>query len=125
MTLASHQDIVTSWPHRRTAVARIWKGRTPAARADEYAAILQKSCDLIASKQGNLGVQMFRNDEGDVAHFMVISYWPAMEAMRTWSGGDDVRRVHHLPEDMDFLLELPEFVEVYELQHNAWVTRAT
>jgi hypothetical protein len=46
----------------------------------------------------------------------------AMEAMHSDrdSEGGDVRRVSHLEKDPDYLLELPEFVEVCELYVNDW-----
>jgi hypothetical protein len=35
-------------------------------------------------------------------------------------GAEDIRRVHHLPRDPEFLLELPESSEVSELLANDW-----
>jgi hypothetical protein len=63
---------------------------------------------------------MFRNDKDDVSEFMVMSYWPSVESMSAWS--TDVRRVRALPEDEEFLLELPEFVDLYEMVSNRWVS---
>lgn len=114
-----HRDILVSWEEKKPLVARIWRGRTRRDKADAYAEILQASTHLIASKPNNLGVQMFRNDKDDVSEFMVMSYWPSVESMNTWSA--DVRRVRHLPEDEEYLLELPEFVDLYEMVSNRWV----
>jgi hypothetical protein len=56
-----------------------------------------------------------------VAEFTVISYWSSMEAMEAmYDDSGDVRRVWHLEKDPDYLLELPEFVEVTELHANDW-----
>ena len=95
-------------------------GATRRDKADAYAEILQASTHIIASKPHNLGVQMFRNDKEDVSEFMVMSYWPSMGSMNSWSA--DVRRVRTLPEDPDYLLELPEFVDLYEMVSNRWVS---
>jgi hypothetical protein len=45
-----------------------------------------------------------------------------MEAMEAMHDDDDggVRRVVHLEKDPEYLLELPEFVEVSELYANDW-----
>ncbi len=43
----------------------------------------------------------------------------AMHGDRDGEGGD-VRRASHLEKDPDYLLELPEFVEVSELYVNDW-----
>src|ERR1017187_9365376 len=57
-------------------IARIWHGRTPAAKADEYATYLfEAGIKNIAAVQGNRGAQMMRGDNGDESEFMVISYW--------------------------------------------------
>jgi hypothetical protein len=64
---------------------------------------------------------MFRRMKGDVAEFTVISYWESMQAMRAMhSDGGNVMRVAHLKRDWEFLLELPEFVELTELHVNDW-----
>lgn len=115
-----HKNILVSWEDKKPLVARIWRGRTRRDKADAYAEILQASTHLIASKPNNLGVQMFRNDKDDVSEFMVMSYWPSVESMSAWSA--DVRRVRALPEDEEFLLELPEFVDLYEMVSNRWVS---
>lgn len=116
-----HEEFTTSWRDGKSVVARIWRGRTKAARADDYAVILRRSLDVIAAKPGNLGVQMFRQESGDITNLMVISYWPTVESMKSWVEGDDVRRIRALPEDRDFLLELPEYADLHELQYNAWL----
>jgi heme-degrading monooxygenase HmoA len=118
-SLSPHREFTASWKDRKSVVARIWRGRTKASDADDYAVILRRSLDDMAGKTGNLGVQMFRQNAGDITNFMVISYWPSMDAMKSWSS--DVTRIRALPEDEKYLLELPEFADFYNLQHNAWV----
>jgi hypothetical protein len=61
-------------------------------------------------------MQQFRKIRGDVAEFTTISYWDSMETMEAAHG--DARRVSHLEKDPDYLLELPESVEVSELHVN-------
>ncbi len=51
---------------KRARVARIWQGRTTAARADEYEAYLyENGIRKIAATKGNLGVQVMRRPCGD------------------------------------------------------------
>ena len=106
----------------RRLIGRIWRGSTEAARADEYQAYLYAEGVLtLEAKPGCLGVQMFRRMKGDVAEFTVISYWESMQAMGAMhSDGGNVMRVAHLKRDWEFLLELPEFVELTELRVNDW-----
>jgi hypothetical protein len=45
---------------------------------------------------------------------MTISYWESLEAMHELTGGDPTA-VHHLERDPEFLLELPDRVQVLRL----------
>jgi hypothetical protein len=97
----------------RPAIARIWRGRTPRQRADEYAAYLYEAGIRPLEEQA-LGVQMFREDRQTESEFVTISYWESVEAMSRFAG-DDPRRIHHLERDAEFLVELPEGVQVLEI----------
>ncbi|WP_316976362.1 hypothetical protein [Shumkonia mesophila] len=97
----------------RPAIARIWRGRTEAAKADAYAAYLyEEGVKPLAGKA--LGVQMFREDRPGETEFVTISYWESVEAMSRFAGPDP-RRIHHLKRDAEFLIELPEGVQVLDI----------
>jgi heme-degrading monooxygenase HmoA len=115
-------DVTASGLRRQPIIARIWTGRTRRDVADEYLEYNYEHGALeIEKKPGCLGAQVFRRDDGDVTEFTTISYWPSVDAMRAMHGdGGDVRRVAHLPRDREYLLELPEFVEIRELYANDW-----
>jgi hypothetical protein len=94
----------------RPAIARIWRGRTTAAKADEYARYqYEHGVKPLAEKA--LGVQLFREDRADESEFVTISYWESVEAMSRFAGNDP-RRIHHLERDAEFLIELPSGVQV-------------
>ena len=95
-------------------IVRIWRGRTRRARADEYEAYNYADClpPLIAQA---LGVQCLREDREDETEFVTISYWESLEAMTRFTGGDPLR-VHHLPRDPEFLIELPQRIQVLRLR---------
>jgi heme-degrading monooxygenase HmoA len=100
-------------------LARTWFGRTRKEFADEYLRYNYENGVLeVENKPGCLGMQQFRKIKGDVAEFTTISYWESEEAMEAAHG--DVRRPTHLEKDPDYLLELPESVEVSELHVNDW-----
>lgn len=97
----------------RPGIARIWRGRTPAARADEYARYLHEhGIARLATRA--LGVQVLREDRGGETEFVVISYWENVEAMSRYAGAD-ARRIHHLPRDAEFLVALPETVQILDI----------
>jgi hypothetical protein len=94
-------------------IARIWRGRTPRARADEYAAYLYEH-GIKPLEHMALGVQQLREDRAEDSEFVTISYWENVEAMSAFAGKNP-RNVHHLPRDSEFLIELPQSVQVLEI----------
>ena len=94
----------------RPTIVRIWRGRTPRARADEYAAYLYEH-GIKPVERKALGVQQLREDRDGESEFVTISYWESVEAMSRFAGPDP-RRIHHLERDPEFLIELPQCVQV-------------
>jgi hypothetical protein len=119
---ADKTEILASGRSGKMIIGRIWTGRTCADRADEYLKYLYEEGVLtVEAKPGCLGMQLFRRIDGDVAEFKTISYWESMQAMKAMhSEPGDLLRVAHLERDPEFLLELPEFVELTELHANDW-----
>src|SRR5688572_18215411 len=101
---------------RRAAIARIWRGRTSAARADEYASYLYEH-GIKPLEEKALGVQLLREDREHESEFVTISYWESVEAMSRFAGSDP-RRIHHLERDAEFLLELPGGVQILTIVAN-------
>jgi heme-degrading monooxygenase HmoA len=64
--------------------------------------------------QNALAVQMLREDRLTETEFVTISYWESVEAMSRFAGRDP-RRIHHLERDAEFLIELPERVQILEI----------
>ncbi len=96
-------------------IARLWHGITPAAKADEYLEYLQKTgvADYRAT-EGNLSVQLLRRIEGEQAHFLIITLWESVEAIKKFAE-EDYEKARYYPEDQDFLLEFEEKVVHYEV----------
>jgi heme-degrading monooxygenase HmoA len=94
-------------------IARIWRGRTTTEKADDYAAYLYE-VGVKPLVEKALGAQMFREDRDGESEFVTISYWESVEAMSRFAGRDP-RRIHHLERDAEFLIELPDRVQVLEI----------
>jgi hypothetical protein len=97
-------------------IARIWRGRTRTEKADEYAVYL-RAVGVTPLLEKALGAQMFREDRDGESEFVTISYWESVEAMSRFAGPDP-RKIHHLERDAEFLIELPESVQVLEIALN-------
>lgn len=121
-TPSGKREILVSGSRAQPVIGRIWLGRTKVEVADEYLSYLYENGVLpVEAKPGCLGMQLFRRINGDVAEFTTISYWRSVDDMRQMhAGSGDVLRVSHLEKDPDYLLELPERVEVVELHANDW-----
>ena len=116
---AGKHEILVSGSRGKPLVARTWFGRTRKELADEYLRYNYENGVLeVEKKPGCLGMQQFRRIRGDVAEFTTVSYWESVEAMEAAHGAG--RRPTHLERDPEYLLELPEFVEVSELHANDW-----
>ena len=122
LPLAGNQELLAPSRLASPLIGRIWSGRTRAEPADEYLQYLYEAGVLtVEAKPGCLGMQLFRQIRGDVAEFTTISYWRSMQEMEQMHAEPgDVRRVSHLAKDPEYLLELPEFVEITELHVNDW-----
>jgi heme-degrading monooxygenase HmoA len=97
-------------PTNQASIARIWRGRTTPELADEYEAYsYQAGIKPLIEKA--LAVEVFREDREDETEFVTISYWESVEAMRRFAGADPMA-IHHLERDPEFLIELPDGVQV-------------
>jgi heme-degrading monooxygenase HmoA len=97
-------------------IARLWHGTTRLDRADAYASFLaDRAMPDYRGTPGNLGAQVLRRDEGDIAHFVTLSYWEDEGAIRAFAG-DDVLKAKYYPEDQGFLLEIEPRVLHYEVR---------
>jgi heme-degrading monooxygenase HmoA len=96
----------------RAKYARVWRGRTSSVNAAAYERYWLANGVKPLQAKGALKFEMFREDREDESEFVTISYWPSLEAM---GAGPDPSRTHHLPRDPEFLIELPDHVQILTL----------
>lgn len=94
-------------------IARIWRGRVRRERADEYEKY-NYEVGIRPLEEKALGVESLREDRDGETEFVTISYWESVEAMSRFAGKDP-RKIHHLPRDPEFLIELPKTVQVLKI----------
>jgi len=94
-------------------IARIWRGRVKRERADEYQKYLYEA-GIRPLEEKALGVESLREDRETESEFVTVSYWESVEAMSRFAGKDP-RKIHHLPRDPEFLIEVPTSVQVLEI----------
>ena len=95
-------------------IARIWRGRTRRQLADEYEAY-NYEVGIKPLMEKAMGVQTLREDRADETEFVTISYWESVEAMSRFTGSDPTS-IHHLARDPEYLIELPERVQILNIR---------
>jgi hypothetical protein len=97
----------------KPTIARVWRGRTRRAVADQYEAY-SRAEGIPPLKKTALGVQLFREDRDEETWFTTISYWADIESMTAFTKGSPTQ-VHHLARDPELLIELPERIEIHRI----------
>ena len=95
-------------------ITRIWHGRTTSADADEYLHLMRSiAIPDYRATPGNKGAYALRRIEGDVAHFLMVTFWESEDAIPAFAG-DDVTFAKYYDFDKDFLLEMEPASTHYE-----------
>lgn len=96
-------------------IVRMWHGRVPAAKAQAYRAFLiRRAIPDYRSVPGNLSVRILERHEPDATHFITLTTWESLDAIRAFAG-EEVERAKYYAEDASFLLEFEPKVVHYEV----------
>jgi len=96
-------------------IVRMWHGRVPTEKARAYREFLNaRAIPDYQSTPGNLSVYILERPEGEVTHFITMTFWESLDAIRAFAG-DDVEVAKYYPEDQDFLLAFEPTVVHYEV----------
>lgn len=96
-------------------IARIWHGRVPTAKAPSYRDFLNaRAIPDYQSVAGNISVHILERSDGEVTHFLTLTFWVGMANIRAFAG-ESVETAKYYPEDKDFLLEFEPTVLHYEV----------
>lgn len=96
-------------------IARMWHGRVPISKSDEYLKRMRTiAIPDYKSTPGNRGAFALRQTEGDVARFVMLTFWESREAIARFAG-NNIEAAKYYDFDRDFLLELEPFVKHYEI----------
>jgi heme-degrading monooxygenase HmoA len=97
-------------------IVRFWHGRVSTPRAQPYREFLnRRAVPDYRSVPGNLSVHILERADGDVTHFVVMSFWENRDAIKAFAPGDDPNRAKYYPEDRDFLLEFEPHAVHYDV----------
>lgn len=100
-------------------IARMWYGRVPVAKSDQYLKLMRTiAIPDYKSTPGNRGAWALREIQGEIAHFVTLTFWESREAIARFAG-HNIEAAKYYDFDRDFLLELEPSVKHYELYENA------
>ncbi len=96
-------------------IIRMWHGRVPASKALAYREFLnRRAIPDYQAIPGNISVYILERKQGEVTHFVTLTYWESLDAIKNFAG-EEVERAKYYPEDKDFLLEFEPEVHHYEV----------
>ena len=70
-------------------IVRMWHGMVLVSKAEAYRDFLnERAIPDYRSVEGNIGVYILERREEDVAHFITLTFWESLEAIREFAGDD-------------------------------------
>ena len=96
-------------------IVRMWHGRVPASKTEAYRKFTNgRAIPDYRAVPGNISVHVLERRDGDVTHFITLTFWDSLESIRGFAG-PDVEVARYYPEDQDYLLEFELRVTHYEV----------
>jgi len=96
-------------------IARIWHGKVQTPKAKAYREFLRaRAIPDYQSIAGNISVHILERTEGDITHFIALTFWKDLESVKAFAG-DEVEVAKYYPEDKEFLIEIEPNVVHYEV----------
>jgi heme-degrading monooxygenase HmoA len=96
-------------------IVRLWHGRVESSKAPSYREFLNaRAIPDYRSVPGNVSVHVLERPEEGVTHFITLTFWESLAAIRAFAG-EDIEAAKYYPEDAGFLLEYEPRVVHYEV----------
>ena len=96
-------------------ITRMWHGRVPTPKAEAYRKFVkERAIPDYQSVEGNISVHVLERTEGDITHFITLTFWKDVDSIKAFAG-EDIEAAKYYPEDKDFLLEFEPSVVHYEV----------
>jgi heme-degrading monooxygenase HmoA len=93
----------------------MWHGRVPTSKAAAYRDFVNaRAIPDYQSVEGNISVHVLERREGEITHFITLTFWKDIDSIKAFAG-NDVEAAKYYLEDKDFLLEFEPKVVHYEV----------
>jgi heme-degrading monooxygenase HmoA len=96
-------------------IVRMWHGRVPTSKAAAYRDFVNaRAIPDYQSVEGNISVHVLERREGEITHFITLTFWKDLDSIKAFAG-NDVEAAKYYLEDRDFLLEFEPRVVHYKV----------
>ena len=70
-------------------IVRMWHGRVPVSKARAYREFtIARAIPDYQSVDGNLSVHVLERTEGDITHFITLTFWKDLDSIKGFAGDD-------------------------------------
>ena len=96
-------------------IARVWRGITPIGKAEQYLEYLNQTVvPGYQAAEGNEGFFIFREVQGELAYFLLLSLWSSCDDLAAFPDPDQ-ELARQAPEEQRFLVASESVVAHYEV----------
>ncbi len=97
------------------SIMRLWHGEVSLEKADAYEKfMIERAAPDYGSVEGLEKLYFQRRDEDSKAHFLLVTIWTSMDAIKKFAG-ENPELAKYYPEDDDFLLSKEKHSTMYDI----------
>jgi len=103
-------------------IVRIWRGVTLATRAGQYLEYVNKIViPVCQAAEGNEGMYIMKELQGELAHFLLLSFWASDEALVNFTGAASCECdvVNPSPEEKSLLIAFESTARRYKIVYES------
>ena len=99
-------------------IVRIWRGITLATQAEQYLTYLKDIfVPACQTAEGNEGLCILKELQGELVHFLLLSFWISEEALSKFAGTGSMEVVNLSVEEKSLLIAFESTARHYKMVH--------
>jgi heme-degrading monooxygenase HmoA len=101
-------------------IVRIWRGVTLATKAEQYLEYLNNFVvPPCQTAEGNEGLFILKDLQGEITHFLLLSFWASDEALENFASADCSDVVKLSPEEEKLLIAFESTARHYKIVYES------
>lgn len=97
-------------------IVRIWRSVTLARKAEQYLEYLNRIViPAYLTAEGNKGLFILKELQGELAHFLLLSFWTSDKEFESSVGADTCEVVNPSPEEKSLLIAFESIARHYDV----------